>query len=178
MSGRLIERAWYRTRQFIGSLLARVRPDERQLIAEQLAPAQVALFERMPRRDQRHCLDVFHTLRQAGHNDVSLLQAALLHDVGKAGQGLNLLYRTFIVLMRYVAPYQFERLAADGRGWRAPLAAHARHAAVGAELTAQAHGSVDVVWLIRHHHSPVGSGPDDAPLQAQLAALQWADEQH
>lgn len=178
MSSGLIGRVWYRTRQFIGSLLARVRPDERRLIAEQLAPAQVALFERMPRRDQRHCLDVFHALRQAGHDDASLLQAALLHDVGKAGQGLNLLYRTFIVLMRYVVPYQFERLAADGRGWRSPLAAHARHAAVGAELTAQAHGSADVVWLIRHHHSPVGSGSDDAPLQAQLVALQWADEQH
>ena len=48
---------------------------------------------RMPRSDQRHCLDVYETLVRAGYHEEDLLHAALLHDVGKIGIRDNVLLK-------------------------------------------------------------------------------------
>ncbi len=60
-----------------------------------LSPGELLLFERMARFDQRHALDVYHTLLRGGHTDPLLLRAALLHDCGKVandGQTIPLIY--------------------------------------------------------------------------------------
>lgn len=183
-----------RVAQFYRAMVARVRADEHDLIRERLAPAQAALFERMPRSDQRHCLDVYYTLVRAGCDQEDLLCAALLHDVGKAAPAnggpasltgrpgaawrMTIVHRAAIVLLQGLTPMGprwLARLAADGRGWRAPFAVHARHAQVGAEWAADAGCSPAVVALIREHHS---SSPDRAEELEHLAALQWADGQN
>jgi hypothetical protein len=48
-----------------------------------LSESQADLFLSMPRRDQRHALEVARRLRHAGVEDPDLLTAALLHDCGK-----------------------------------------------------------------------------------------------
>ena len=73
-----------RVAQFFRATFARVRTGEYDLIRERLTPAQAALFGRMSRSDQRHCLDVYTTLVRAGYQQDDLLIAALLHDVGKS----------------------------------------------------------------------------------------------
>lgn len=180
-----------RIRQFFRAALARVRPDELTEIKTLLTPAQRALFQRMERSDQRHSLDVYYTLRRAGHNDRELLQAALLHDAGKtvlaggktvlAGdkpigargplQRLTVWHRTLVVLLPGIAPGLLAHLAADGRGWKRPFAVHVQHAQASADLAAQAGSTPKVVALIRRHHEPE---PDDT----RLALLRWADEQN
>jgi putative nucleotidyltransferase with HDIG domain len=173
-----------RIRQFFRASFARVRPDEIAEIEGILTPVQMALFQRMERGDQRHSLDILNTLRQAGQHDTDLLQAALLHDVGKtvpAGgraldarrplQRLTVWHRTLVVLLQKGAPGWLERLAADGRGWKRPFAAHVQHAQVSAELAAQVGSTPEVVDLIRKHHDPE---PDDK----RLALFQRADEQN
>jgi hypothetical protein len=185
-------------------MAARVRADEHDLIQERLPPAQAALFYRMARSDRRHCLDVYYTLIRAGYREEDLLRAALLHDVGKAagdrggGMPMTVLHRVAIVLLqaftvrtpgtrtkgtqgigpRALGPRWLARLAADGRGWKAPFAVHARHARAGAEWAAEAGCSPAVVALIRAHHGePGGSNPPRLdPDDGQLAALIWADE--
>jgi hypothetical protein len=144
----------------------------------------MALFQRLDRSDHRHSLDMYDTLRQAGHQDRDLLQAALLHDAGKsvpAGgrsadargplQRLTVWHRTAVVLLQGLAPGWLARLAADGRGWKRPFAIHVQHAQASAELAAQAGCTPEAVALIRRHHEP---DPDDN----RLALLQWADEQN
>jgi hypothetical protein len=191
--------AWRRVLQFYQAVFARVRAKEYELIQERLSPAQAALFMRMMRSDQRHCLDVYYTLIQAGYQEDDLLRAALLHDAGKSapagetaldfctligsaqvqvGQRMTVFHRVAIVLMQAfpgTGPRWLARLAADGRGWKAPFAVHARHAQVSAEWAAAAGCSPAVVNLIRAHHAR----RDGARRVKDLAtALQWADEQH
>jgi len=79
----------YRISQFFRALVAWVPKQELSLLSEYLTPLQAELFQRMPRCDQRHGLDVFHALRTKQHNDHDLLIAALLHDVGKSGGFLS-----------------------------------------------------------------------------------------
>ena len=58
---------FYRAWQFFRALLARIHPHEGELVAQQLGPSLEKLFWQMDRCDQRHGLDVFYTLREAGH---------------------------------------------------------------------------------------------------------------
>jgi len=185
-----------RVRQFFRATFARVRASEIVELEAVLTPAQRVLFGQMARSDQRHSLDVMHTLRQAGHHDRDLLQAALLHDAGKSvpaggkpstGRGplqrLTVWHRTAVVLMQKATPGRLARLAADGRGWKRPLAIHVQHAQTSADLAAQAGCTPKVVALIREHHTQRPSGAsaqNDASTSVddQAALLRWADEQN
>ena len=150
--------------------MARIRPHERELVAQQLGPSLETLFWQMDRCDQRHGLDVYHTLHKAGHRDAALLQAALLHDVGKAGGGLTLVHRVTVVLLEKHAPHLLERWTQDGRTWRAPLVRHVQHAQLGAQWVLEADISPQAAEWIRRHHTD--------PTDDRLAALQWADKQN
>jgi hypothetical protein len=172
--------------QFFRAAFARVRANEWTLIREHLTPAQAELFERMHRGDQRHCLDVYHTLVRAGYQQKDLLVAALLHDAGKAVSAspdgrrrMTIFHRVAVVLLQGIPPLGprwLARLAADGRGWKAPFAVHARHAQVGAEWAGGAGCSPTVVDLIRVHHSTRNAQTNESETLA--ARLQWADEQN
>lgn len=142
-----------------------------------LADAPLALYVDMPLGDQIHALRVLECLGQAGTVSPELEQAALLHDVGKTHAGLNLLYRTVIVLLRAVQPRWLAALSAkDSSRWRRPFYYQARHAELGAEMCRRAGCSEHVVALVRCHE-----GGADVPLDpvaaAELAALRRADDQ-
>ena len=160
-----------RVRQFFRATFAQVHPDEIVAIQAILTPEQMALFQRMDRSDQRHSLDVYHTLRRAGHHDLDLQQAALLHDASKAASRLTVWHRTAIVLSHSMAPSWLARLAAKGCGWKQPFATHVQHAQASAVLAAQAGCTTQAVDLIRRHHEP-------EPDHQRLALFQWADEQN
>ena len=161
-------RAAYRSRQFFGSLRARVGEEERLEVAAHLTPAEQDLFYSMEPRDQRHALDTLGILRAGGQRDPSLLAAALLHDVGKGP--IRLWHRVAFVLLKAVSPGFLSRLAAgDGPGWRGALARSLNHAERGAALAEAAGSTAEAVRLIRLHRTPPG---DDVVL----ALLQAADD--
>ena len=166
----MFKRVVYRAAQFFRAMLGWVRKDEYALVEARLAPSQVALFHRMHRIDQRHCLDVFFTLYEAGYRDRELLQAALLHDVGKAAGRITIFHRVAVVLLQKIVPHRLERLARDGRGWRKAFAVHVSHPEISARWAASS-SSPEVVFLIKGHH-------DSNPKDKRLAALHWADGQN
>jgi hypothetical protein len=73
--------------------------------------------------DQRHASRVAAWLVARGHVDRLLIQAALLHDVGKAAAPIGLWQRVVWVIVGRAAPRRRGWLASRGGGWRA-LAAH------------------------------------------------------
>lgn len=128
-----------------------------------LPPEPLALFRRMSSYDQEHAVDVLNRLRRQGWRDLGLMQAALLHDVGKAFLGANLWKRVAHVLL-WAA--QSDEGARNG---------YARHAEVGAEAAHRAGCSPDVVALIRRHHAALPLPPRNR-LDDWLIALHFADE--
>lgn len=161
----------YRVRQFSGALRARVSAEERTMVEATLTPSERHLFELMPLYDQRHCLDVHHTLVAAGHCEPLLRRAAIIHDCGKVddrGRPMGLgWYILATVLKRFPGLYL---AAAHLGGPLAPITIYAEHAWRGARMAEAAGAPPAIVETLRHYHDPTPTG--------MAALLKWADEQH
>jgi hypothetical protein len=162
----------YRLWQFIVALGTFLREPDDTPAREQLSPAAYALFRHMAPYDRAHALRVFRWLQAHRVTDPALLQAALLHDVGKSAgpERIPLLYRGPIVLARR-APRLWEWLARERRrpDPRRPFFLYAIHAARGAELAGAAGCTPKVVELIATHQDEDVTGPG--------ALLRTADKQ-
>ena len=149
-------------------------------------PQQQRLFATMPPNDQRHAIAVALTLQQAGHTEPALLQAALLHDVGKS-IGQPIFHRVTIVLLEAFWPSMLDTLSklpkhshpADSMirsitWWRRPFVVHAQHPVIGAEWAKNAGCDPLSVELILKLQDNVGNESTDENTKL-LVALQWAD---
>ena len=165
----------HRVRQFTLALGARATHATVEDLAQSLDTRQQELFHQMPSMDQRHCLAVFRALREAGHADPSLLQAALIHDVGKSLGPVGIRHRVTAVLGKALSPRLWERLDGEPGSWLYPFRVHRHHAALGAELAAQAGCSPEVFWLVAHHEDGQIEGQARDRMGGGLAALQAAD---
>jgi hypothetical protein len=142
----------------------RVTASERAQLASWLTPGQLDLFDRMHRADQRHGLDVVASLRAAGHTDLELLLAGLIHDSGK-GPSVKLWHRVAWSLgERY--GQRLHRVAERLPGFREPLERIRVHADRSAELALAAGCSPVTAALIRHQAGPVDGPHGDALLLA------------
>jgi putative nucleotidyltransferase with HDIG domain len=172
----LLRAAVYRGWQVVWAVSARwSRPGEgpaRELLSADL----YELYDAMPVPDRRHALAVLQALQAAmpaSGRDLVLLQAALLHDVGKSAAHIRLWHRITAVLLAVVAPRALSWLAAP-QGWRRPWWVLQHHAALGAEMVAQAGGSEALVLLIRHHQGDAQPALDDHSRR-RLSRLRLAD---
>jgi hypothetical protein len=138
-------------RQFGLHVLGGVRPAERAAVGRWLSPAELDLFDRMHRADQRHGLGVVRTLRRAGVTDREVLVAGLLHDCGKGRTGL--LPRIVHALGdAYCA--RLGRIGAMIPGMGPALERLERHPEISADLAAAAGCSPRTVELIRWQEAP------------------------
>lgn len=172
----MLARTRYRTVQALRHLGGRLAPEDHALVAAMLPPRLRALFARQSRADQAHAVRVCRRLAEEGHREPALLQAALLHDVGKI-LGIPLPYRVAVVLLRGLVPAWLSRLAAGGerRRWLRPFVISGNHPALGARLAAEAGAAPAVVALITHHQDATIPDEQLAPL---LVALQAADDEN
>lgn len=135
-------------RRFFGFLTARpLTPTEQATVASELAPSLARLFFAQRPEDQRHAFDVAATVRDRS----DLVEAALLHDVGKSESGLGAIGRSL------ATAWSTARMPMP-RTWRTYL----DHGRIGADLL-EAGGAGDLaVAFARHHPGPVPAGIDPA----------------
>jgi hypothetical protein len=142
-------------RRFFGFLRARpLAPSEQRFVAATLSPALADLFFSQPYQDQRHAFDV-----AAHFHDPEILEAALLHDVGKAGSGLGAVGRSLATVWGSTG------LPVRGR-WSLYLA----HGRLGADMLAARKAAPLTVSFARHHPGPVPEGIDARQWHALAAA--------
>jgi hypothetical protein len=153
-----LHRAPYRVRQFVHGLRPHLSPAEAAEARSRLSETEFSLFLGAEPRDRRHSMDLFHLLRAEGASDDALV-AALVHDVGKGR--LAAWHRVAFVLLDAATPGLARRVEAErGAGWRRALWRLRNHAALGAELLAQAGSSARTVELVRAHTSPAAEARD------------------
>jgi hypothetical protein len=195
-SPQVTQPAFYRAFQFFVALKAYLpiwaggglNPADEALVTAVLTTPQRWLFARMLPNDQRHAVAVANTLRQAGYGELALLQAALLHDVGKS-MGQPIIHRVLIVLLKAFWPSALYRLGQPSvptssfiplrdpssfPWWRRPFIIHAQHPAIGAAWAAEVGCEPLAVELIARHQDILSNEPV-AETEKLLAALQRAD---
>ena len=166
----------HRVAQFLRATLAGRRPDLSSVSQVRLNPREEQLFLRQSPADQRHAIAVFERLRANGNEDPELLQAALLHDVGKTDGRIRLWHRVVYVLLGWATPSLLKTLSGSADRWAKPFSVLRGHEERGAELAGEAGADSRVVSLIAHHHKPLRSAKMDERALELLAALREADE--
>ena len=171
----LMTQIYLRTRQLLRSVSAQPLHDhEWHYINHILLPGQQDLFGRLPVYEQRHALNVCRTLVRGGFGtDRELLQAALLHDLGKfdpiSGRTIPVWVKVANVLLGR------KRVARLGRSdapthWRYFFWLQSQHEKRSAKLVQSVGSSKRVIALVGSCRNLRRRG-DQAAL-----ALSWADD--
>jgi putative nucleotidyltransferase with HDIG domain len=163
--------ALHRVGQFWRHASARVTPEERTMADRLLGPELGRLFARLPVNDQRHGLDVLRTvIRLEGQADRLLQQAALLHDIGKAGARFSVIERSLTVFLQALSPRLLAALLRLRPRFARRFAVYRDHARVGAEQL-EAAGAGVLARIVAEHHAP-------NPRSEVTRMLQRADRRH
>jgi len=140
----------YRVRQALLHRGAGLAEAERRDVESFLAPALRDAFYGLSVRDQRHSYRVFLRLRADEGASMVLLQAALLHDAGKAQAPLGVAGRSLVVIAEALrAGSLLSRLPLLGRRFDA----YRRHPQIGARLLRNAGASPELVEIVAEHQS-------------------------
>jgi putative nucleotidyltransferase with HDIG domain len=137
----------------------RIDAEDTELLARYLSDAERDAFLRMDDPDQVHSVRVARLCAEAleGFPELDesvVMKAALLHDIGKTGEDLGLLFRTLWVMGHRVAPAALDRfargsIAARPGTVRRKLYAQVEHALLGAELLSGLGTEAEVIALVR-----------------------------
>jgi hypothetical protein len=194
-SSKTMHPALYRASQFFAALKANLpvwaggvggelAPEDERFVKSILStPPQQQLFQQMSPNDRRHAIAVARRLQQADYRQPALLQAALLHDVGKS-IGQPIIHRVLIVLFEAFWPATLNWLSGQPvppathhslSWWRRPFVVHAQHPATGALWAKEARCAPLVITLILKHQDKLNGDFSSSIEQELLAALQWAD---
>lgn len=141
-------RALYRSRQVYHALWPRVAAADLEAAGALLTESGRRIFAGMPRRDQRHALEVLRRL-SARTDDPDLLVAGLLHDCGKGDVPVSLR------ILHVIAPKFGEITGREGAtGWRGAAYRLHHHVERSARLANEAGCSEITVRLIGGTHTP------------------------
>lgn len=172
-----------RVKQFVAAVSAQITAQDRVYIGRFLQPEQQQLFWRMNLPEQRHALDVAYTAQRladgrAGLDHNALIQAALLHDVGKMRGDISIADKVMTVVADACCPRIARKLSKEGRGNKLSNLRHAmyvyyRHAERGAAMLAACGADPRLIEWVRCHHEP----PSDAD-PTELELLKAADNLH
>ena len=152
-----------RVRQFLAAGDTRAPAPSLDRLDAYLSPVGRQLFLSQRPFEQRHAIALGKALLAVQPDaPCHLIEAALLHDLGKVEADVRRWQRVAFVLLTALAPWLLQRLADPiPDSHRHVLWVLQHHAALGADL-AQAQGvDARTVWLIRHHHDHL----DDAELR-------------
>lgn len=175
-----------RIKQFFHAITAKVSFADALYVREMLGMDETILFFAMSIEDQRHAIDVAHTVEHLydkmseekkekidGH---ILVKAALLHDVGRVKGDMKIHQKVLCVLLDKWDP-QHARLLAKSNGDKGSLAhaflAYYRHPKIGAEKLEEIGADSRIVYLVRHHHSKKKDKENE--LYKELTLLKKAD---
>ena len=128
------------------------------MVAAQLSPSERPLFWAQSAADQRHA---FETMRRTAirTDSAELLNASLLHDVGKAESSVGVVLRSLATV-----------LDAAGAPLPSEMAAYRAHGPIGADALERAGASAIAVDFARRHPDPTPGASDARAWQILLDA--------
>jgi putative nucleotidyltransferase with HDIG domain len=158
----------------------KLKPADREFIETYLDEPGLFLFTQMSYSDQKHSIAMARFLlgeteNLKGVDFQSLIQGALLHDVGKVKGEMSRLNRIIVGVIRRLFPGLRKKWGQRGknRSLRHALYVDLIHPSRGAYMAESLGIDPKVVSLIKQHHDPKTDNTD-----LELSLLQMADEKN
>lgn len=154
----------HRAKRFFWSLLpASVAPEDDSWIESLLSPLELAAFNRMTVRDRAHSVQVARRVEanldripgigEADHRWI--LQAALLHDVGKSDVRLGTYGRVIATLAGWVGGEDMAAAWSQKKGLTRRIGLYLRHPEIGRDILELAGSDRRVsAWAAEHYWEP------------------------
>lgn len=152
----------HRARRFFWSLRpARVSSRDEAWVNTILSPAELVAFNRMVVRDRAHSIGVARAveanLDRIGRSEDHrwILQAALLHDVGKSDARLGTYGRVVATLAGWVAGDEMAGVWAQKKGMTRRIGIYLLHPEIGRDILQLAGSDPRVsAWAAEHYWEP------------------------
>lgn len=165
-------------KRFFGSVVPRApRKVDTEWATTQLLPAELELWQRMPRADRRHSVEVARRVDASLGDEATrpVLAAALLHDVGKLDADLGVYGRVIATISGAVVRHDPETIRdwTRTRGFTRRVGLYLQHPRLGGDML-ELGGSdpLTVAWT-REHHLPADEWTVAEPV---ALALKDADD--
>ena len=164
MQGRLVKAFLSKVRhlvlRFVGHIRARpLTPDEQRYVRDYLSRPCAHLFWKQSVPDQRHAINVARRAEATFPDDAQVVEAALLHDIGKWRPNPGAVSRSIATILGML------RLPMTKRMW-----AYRDHGRRGAVELEQAKCGELAVEFARLHPSPPPEGLDERRWQVLMEA--------
>ena len=170
----MLNNLFYRLKQFYFGMTARYTPADEQFVRQALTGPEYGLFSQLPDFEKRHAVVVAQKMLQIAPPQYSrgkLAKLGLLHDIGKLAEKNSILSKSWLVIVRFFAPWLYNWLADGLKNKR--YHTHKHHGAIGAAMLEKLGVSPDILAVISKHDPRVEPfGPDDS---LELKILQAAD---
>jgi hypothetical protein len=159
----------YRVKQFIWAVTARLTKDDISFINSYLDNYERKLFFSLSLSIQVHSVkvarDVLSECLKRNIDDIFLIKAGLLHDIGQANRGLNIITKSIVVILNRLFPRWTKRLSGIGF-----INAYLNHPEIALDYLDMEDEYIK--YLIRNHHNY------NVEADEKLRILQLADSRN
>ncbi|SHF39829.1 MULTISPECIES: hypothetical protein [Caloramator] len=104
----------YRIKQFLWAIFAKLTDEDKKFIDFYLNDNEKVLFNKLKESEKVHSVKVAREVLQKSLEkdlyDISLVKAALLHDIGKIDSGLNVINKSVITILNKISPGILKKL--------------------------------------------------------------------
>lgn len=144
-----------RIKQFIKSFFVKIKTIDYNLLNKYLDQKERELFFQLAKRDQRHSFDTTWKLINRGYDEKDLIRFALLHDIGKKKERINLLHRiSFVILERLWPKYIANvNVGKKKKSFKTGLYCLENHPKIGADLLTEIGEDQRIVEWVKEHHN-------------------------
>jgi putative nucleotidyltransferase with HDIG domain len=150
--------------QFFLALNPIITSEDEKFVVNYLSASELIFFNKLPKSDRRHAIKVAYYLVDSFPNDVNLIKAGLLHDIGKTIRPLSIIEKSLAVLLSILFPFFIKRLASKKASF---LHIYLHHADIGFDIAQNLKLDNDILFLIKNHHI---KDIADQRLQALISA--------
>lgn len=142
----------YRIKQFYWSITARLNEEDVDFINKYLNEEEIKLFIMLVVYEQKHSIkvarDVIKECNQRGINPNMLMKAALLHDIGKITNRLNIVDKSAIVLLDKLTRGKLKKAKGIKK-----IEIYYNHGEKGVEVLKPYGYNDRLLYLIKNHHN-------------------------
>lgn len=147
-----------RIKQFYWGLEALIKKDNFNLLNKYLNNSEIQLFMKLSKSERYHCFRVcMSAIKYIKDNNISeidinkMCRCALLHDIGKSKTNINIIEKSFLVILNNITHSKFLKYNINKR-----ISDYYNHPEIGIQLLEEINNKnidSDIIICVKYHHS-------------------------